>query len=196
MFCSQCGTRAEDGAKFCGACGKQLNAGVQAKQGAAPPVVVQPIVVQHAPVARKGTPTWLAVILGAAGLLVLLVGGLMYAGSWAVKQMEEPVQAHLEAIRKGDYETAYALTSTGFHENVPNAAFLLMAGAISGTLKASTFVVTDASAASATVGTVRGNLVDKKGAASPVAFTVVKEEKGWRVHEIDLEPDANRAGVQ
>jgi len=189
MFCSQCGAQAESGARFCGVCGKKMAASAPA------PAVVVPPVVTAAPV-KRGISIWLKVILGGAGALVLLLVGAVYAGNWAVRQMEEPVQAHLEAIRKDDLDAAYALTSAGFHENVPQAAFLLMAKAIQPTLRQSAFVVTQAAAANANAGVVTGELVDNKGKRSAVAFTVVQEQAGWRVHEIDLDPQANNAGVR
>ena len=197
MFCSNCGARAEDGARFCGGCGKQVGA-------ASSPAVArqaEPRAVfatePHAP--RRGLPTWISVILGGIVVVVVLAGGLLAWSSRILARMEEPVQAHLEAIRKDDLDAAYALTSAGFHKSVPQAAFIIMAKTISSALRGSTFVASDRRATGANVGLIRGSLVDKRGERTPVAFTVVEEPAGWRVHEINLQPEddgAAKGGVR
>ena len=187
MFCTECGTPSQPGAKFCGKCGRPVAAAPA--PGVAAPTYAQPVVV-----VTPGTPSpaggTRGCLLGGAvvvGLVVVAVAALLGWSALTVAKWEDAVQQHLEAIAREDYARAYALTSRGFHGQVPEPAFRLMAAVISSTMRKSKFVAVDKRATSETTAVVKGNLVDSQGASSPVTFTVVKEGDGWLIHEIDLE---------
>ncbi len=126
-FCPKCGTKADEGTKFCGKCGANLGEPIpDVPRPTPPPVVPAPPVVQTAvatpppPPAQQATPAKtggggcgkvIIIVLVVFGLMaVLVIGGFVYVGYKAKKKYDQVK----EAVNGGDVnDVANVLSGKG-----------------------------------------------------------------------------------
>ncbi len=126
-FCPKCGTKADDGTKFCGKCGANLGEPIpEAPRPTPPPFVQAPAAPQTSVVAPPTTPTQQAappkssgggcgkavvIVLVVVGLIaVLAIGGFVYVGYKAKKKYDQVK----EAVNSGDVnDVANVLSGNG-----------------------------------------------------------------------------------
>lgn len=123
------------------------------------------------------------IVLAAITLLVgVIVGGVFYATSGITDAGDE----FFEAARRGDYEAAYALTSTELR-NDSDVIRLQRYLEGSGLDK-----VTDTSWSSRSmennVGRLEGSVTTESGGTIPLKMQLVKEKGGWKIAMIETMP--------
>jgi len=172
MYCKDCGTLVPDGARFCPKCGTEVTAGgsqsPQAEAGSPP--------------AKSGKMAmWKKIVLGFVAIIVLVVSlALFLTGS-----LVDPVDKQLAALRSGDIDTAYSMTSDAFKKAVSRERFVAF-------LKAnpSLMEITDHSFSTREVGdgigTLKGTLETKSGSKIPVVYKLVDENGEWKILSITL----------
>ena len=175
MYCRNCGARIPDDANFCPECGAPASGEEHGgKPGAA---------AEAAPPAaeRPKMATWKKVLLGIVGAIVLAVSlAIFLTGS-----LVDAVDRQLAALRAGDVDAAYAMTSDAFKRAVSRERFAAF-------LKANPALmhVTDHSFTTRErengIGTLKGTLETENGGRIPVVYKLVEENGAWKILSLTL----------
>ena len=110
MFCPKCGTEIQQNAKFCASCGHNLSDEVVTEtQAASAP---QTTTTEEKPTWKKIVTWAFLFIVGVIALATVTTSGLM-----------DTVDAHLQALRDNNIESAYQHTTPDFQASTPLPAF-------------------------------------------------------------------------
>ena len=176
MFCSNCGAKIPEGAHFCPDCGIASD---RAATGAGTPATsaVSPAAVS----AKTKMALWKKILIGVA----VFIGGVIALAFFVTSGLDEPVKRHLDALRAGNIEAAYAETSIAFQQNTSieqYAAFIERYPVLKN--------IADYSFSSREVenglGTLKGTLTTTDGGVVPVEFKLVKENDQWKILGLSL----------
>ncbi len=175
MYCRNCGARIPDDANFCPECGAPVSdadrpGSATGNGGKVPPAAT-----------RRGMALWKKILLGVVAIIVVAVAlALLLTGP-----LVEPVEKQLSALRAGDVDAAYAMTSEAFQRAVSRDRF-------GDFLKANPVLmhVTDYSFSerkrSNGVGTLKGTLETEDGGKVPVVYKLIEEKGAWKILSITL----------
>lgn len=116
-------------------------------------------------------------------IILLVVGIALYATSGLLV----PIEGQLIALRSGDIVKAYAFTSKDF-QNVTSMAdfekFIERYPSLKNNERAS-FPTREISNH---IGTVKGTLIAKDGAATPIEYNLTKEDGEWKIMALSVNP--------
>jgi hypothetical protein len=182
MFCPKCGAELQQNAKFCTKCGNKIDNEAATVTQSPPPS--QPTTSNEtastatAPAAKpkwKKVVTWIFLfIVGVIALATLTTSGLM-----------DPVEAHLQALRTGDIDSAYQQTSTAFQANTPLPAFRKFVAAYPILNKHSSFSM-EKRGFEGNKGEVVGHLLVDGEEYSRIEFLMTKSGDAWKIQGIHI----------
>ena len=176
MFCSNCGAKIPEGAHFCPECGAASDQSAPAAATSATPSGSAAV----APVKTK-MALWKKILIG----IVVFIGGIVALAFFLTSGLDEPVKKHLDALRAGNIEAAYAETSIAFQQNTSieqYKAFIERYPVLKN--------IADYSFSSRAVenglGTLKGTLTTTDGGVVPIEFKLVKENDQWKILGLSL----------
>ncbi len=189
MFCSACGTELPDNAQFCTDCGNRIG-DQAAEQPQTPPQHEQSMTNGHlsigtgtatpAPTSAE-KPTWKKAVTWA----FLFIVGVIALATITTSGLMDPVEAHLDALRGGDVESAYLQTSKDFRENTPLPAFKKFVAAYPILNKNSAFSM-EQRGFEGSEGKVTGHLLIDGERFSRIEFLMTKGDDDWKIHGIKI----------
>ncbi|MCP5140721.1 MAG: DUF4864 domain-containing protein [Gammaproteobacteria bacterium] len=188
MFCPSCGAQIPAGAHFCPQCGANVagmapNASppVQNAGGNPPPAATPAPTASGAVSAPPKKHRLRRFLMWAAVFIVAVIGLAM----WATGDLVQVADDHLAALRQGDVDTAYSLTSTRFREETPLAVYKQFVASYPILTGHQTFEAGEREF-SGDVGTVKGTLTGGDHGVGQVEFQMVKEGEVWRIQGFEL----------
>lgn len=145
---------------------------------------------------HRVSPSPLKTVLTVIGVVILalifyftfIVCIVLYATSGIV----DTVRNQLTALRAGDYQTAYSLTSSEFQSTVSPEQFKVFIEQYPVLRNNADSTFNDRKIENGT-GTVKGTVTGTNGASKTVEYTLVKENGQWKILNIQLK--ATDAGV-
>jgi len=130
---------------------------------------------------KKGIALWKKILGGA----VVAIAIIIFIAMWATSGLMDPINRHLDALRNGNMEAAYAETSGAFRQNTSIEQY-------SNFVKQYPILIeyTDSSFSSRSVenniGNVKGTLTASDGTIFPIEFKLVKENDAWVILGLNL----------
>ena len=122
--------------------------------------------------------------------VIVIVAIYFFSGSG--RDVNKVGMAELNAIRAGDMQTAYDLTSTAFKKQTPPAAFTSYVGQYP-ILQQYTSVNFSQQQIEKTTAAIGGVMIGPDGRQMQIQFQFVKENKAWRIQGLSLAPLGNAA---
>ena len=194
MFCSKCGVKNPDEAKFCAGCGSQMGALAQPTQPIAPspqaqPVYQQPPIQPQMNVApalkpKKKMPLILKILI----VIVLIVVAVVALAMFATQGLVTAVENHLSLLKKGDIAAAYSqTTSKEFQNTLSQQEFQAFVQQYPFLLRNKSHSFTDREFNN-NIGKVKGQLIAEDGAVVPIVFALVKENGQWKIISFEINP--------
>ncbi|MCB1738525.1 MAG: DUF4864 domain-containing protein [Gammaproteobacteria bacterium] len=186
MFCPSCGAQIPNGAHFCPQCGANVGDATaspppQAAQPApASSAQPQPIPVAVAAPEKKKHPVR-RFLMWALAFIVAVIGLAM----WATGDLVQVADDHLAALRSGDVDGAYALTSKAFRSTTPLATYRQFLVAYPILTTHENFEHGERAFENGT-GYVKGTLNGGPNGVASVEFQMVKEGDVWRIQGFEL----------
>lgn len=132
---------------------------------------------------KKKSSLWKKVLIGAILFVVLIIVLVLFL----TKGIVTTVEKHLTALKKGDYYSAYALTSKDFKNSVSFEAFQEFVKRYPSLSKNKSHSFQERSIEN-NIGILKGTLTSEDGATTPVEYKLVKEEGEWKILSITLSP--------
>jgi len=130
---------------------------------------------------KKGVALWIKILGGAVAVIAVIV----FIAMWATSGLMDPINRHLDALRAGDMEAAYAETSGAFRQNTSIEQYNDFV-----TQYPILIEYTDSSFSSRSVenniGNVSGTLTAPDGTIYPIEFKLVKENDAWVILGLNL----------
>ena len=173
MFCANCGSKIPDGAHFCPDCGTAIDAAASAtpSQSAAP---------APAP-AKAKMALWKKILIG----IVVFIVGILAIGYFATSGLTEPVGRHLDALRAGNIEAAYAETSIAFQQSTSLEQYAAFIERYPALKNIADYSFSERSVENG-IGTLKGKLTTTDGGVVPIEFKLVKENDQWKILGLSL----------
>jgi hypothetical protein len=131
---------------------------------------------------KKGS-LWKKIFVGVVLFVVLVV----VLALLLTKGIVTTVEKQLTALKKGDYYTAYALTSKDFKNTVSFEAFQDFVKRYPSLSRNKSHSFKERTIENNT-GTLKGTLQSEDGAITPVEYKLVKEDGEWKILAITLSP--------
>ncbi len=175
MYCRKCGAPVPDDANFCPGCGTPASrtdgpAADAGNGGGAPPVTP-----------RRKMATWKKVLLG----IVVVIAAAVALALLLTGPLVEPVENQLAALRSGDVDGAYAMTSEAFRRAVSRERFAAFLKANPVLMHAADYSFSERKRSNG-VGTLKGTLETEDGGRVPVVYKLVEENGAWKILSITL----------
>lgn len=186
MFCPSCGAQIPNGAHFCPQCGANVgDAAASPPPQAAQPapgssVQAQPIPAPVAASEKKKHPVR-RFLMWALVFIVAVIGLAM----WATGDLVQVADDHLAALRSGDVDSAYALTSKAFRSTTPLVTYRQFLAAYPILTTHENFEHGERAFENGT-GYVKGTLNGGPNGVASVEFQMVKEGDVWRIQGFEL----------
>ena len=131
--------------------------------------------------AKKGMPVWQKIVGGIVAAIIIIV----VIALWATSGMMDSVTRHMDALKAGNIDAAYAETSGAFQQSTSLEQY----GAFVETYP----ILTEYSEKSFpsrsvenNIGQVDGTLTAPDGTVVPISFQLVKENDTWVILGINL----------
>ncbi len=134
---------------------------------------------------KKKMALWKKIAIGS----VLFIGGCVSFILLATSGAVEAVESQLAALRAGDVDKAYSLTSKAFRQATSREQFAQFTSRYKVLSKNKEYSFTSRSV-SGGVGKLEGTLTAQDGTVRPVRYQLVKEEGEWRVLHITFQTEA------
>lgn len=177
MYCTDCGAKIPENAKFCPSCGTSLD---ETKKSTTASVQRHQPQIQSPPEKPK-MATWKKVLIGIVGFIVFVVAlGLM-----VTSDLQELTDAHLAAIRSGDLDTAYSQTSPQFRQATSRQQFEQFIAAYP-VLTQHTEFLFDSRGFENDTGHVNGHLADEGKKLARIEFKLLKVGEKWTIQGFNL----------
>jgi hypothetical protein len=173
MFCSKCGAELLDDAKFCAECGNKLDDQVEANH--------PPVENSKSTTTSTTTPMWKKILIGVSLFIVGVVGLVLMSTS----EMMDPVEAHLQALRNGDMESAHQHLSADFQSSMPLPAFKKYV-AENSILKTHATFSMEESSFEGTQGMVTGYLLLNGEKFSRIEYQMLNTDGNWKIHGMNV----------
>ena len=194
MFCSKCGVKNSDEAKFCAGCGSQMGVLAQPTQPIAPapqaqPAYQQPPIQPQMNVApalkpKKKMPLILKILI----VIVLIVVAVVALAMFATQGLVTAVENHLALLKKGDIAAAYTqTTSKEFQNTLSQQEFQAFVQQYPFLLRNKSYSFTNREFNN-NIGKVKGQLIAEDGAVVPIVFALVKENGQWKIISFEINP--------
>ena len=185
-FCTKCGTKLDDSAKFCASCGQPVEA--PAAVGSSAPAA--------APAAPKKKQmsgcTIAAIVVGAlAALGLVFVIGLIALVGFFTSDVVKATEDYLALLKQGRVQEAYDASASGLREATSFEEFEQVIAAFPILSQHTSFSVESRNLENDT-GSVNGELRDPAGHRAAVEFNLVKENGVWRVLSLHVKSVARR----
>ncbi len=187
MFCSACGTELPDNAKFCTDCGNKIG-DPAAEQHQTPSQHEQSTTQEHPSIVASPSaatssekPTWKKIVTWA----FIFIVGVIALATITTSGLMDPVEAHLDALRSGDIESAYLQTSQSFRANTPLPAFKKFVAAYPILNKNSAFSMEERGF-EGNEGKVTGHLLIDGEKFSRIEFLMSKGDDDWKIQGIQI----------
>jgi len=121
--------------------------------------------------------------LGIVAAILVVIGIFFYTGS----SPTDVIDLQLNAIQKRDYQKAFSYMSKDFHEATALKDYEKF---IDNTvpLKNNKSIHIKEKTIKDKSGTISAVLIDKEGNKTPVEYKIIKEEDGWKIQVINLNP--------
>lgn len=130
-------------------------------------------------------PKWLkialAVAVGAAAVIALIV----WFALWATSGLIEPIERQLAALKAGNMEAAYAETSEAFRGATTQEQFGAFVEQYPILKEAESHSFSNRSISNG-VGTVSGTLTSATGGVWPIDYRLTKENEIWKIEYINV----------
>ena len=188
MFCPSCGAQIPAGAHFCPQCGANVagmapNASppVQNAGGNPPPAATPAPTASGAVSAPPKKHRLRRFLMWAAVFIVAVIGLAM----WATGDLVQVADDHLAALRSGDVDGAYALTSKAFRSTTPLVTYRQFLAAYPILTTHENFEHGERAFENGT-GYVKGTLNGGPNGVASVEFQMVKEGDVWRIQGFEL----------
>ncbi len=130
---------------------------------------------------KKGMALWLKILIGAVVAIILIISIAM----WATSGMMDSVNRHMDALKAGNIDAAYAETSGAFQQQTSLEQY--------NEFVKSYPILTDyveksfpSRSVENNIGTVEGTLTAPDGTVMPIAFQLVKENDAWVILGLNL----------
>ena len=172
MFCPKCGTEIQQNAKFCASCGHNLSDEVATETQAASTPQAS---------ATEEKPTWKKIVTWA----FLFIVGVIALATVTTSGLMDPVEAHLQALRSGDIESAYQHTTADFQANTPLPAFKKFVAAYPLLSKHTSFSM-EQRGFEGNQGTVTGHLLLEGDKYSRIEFLMSDVGDDWKIQGIQI----------
>ena len=194
MFCSKCGVKNPDEAKFCAGCGSQMGVLAQPTQPIAPAPQAQPAY-QQSPIQpqmnvapalkpKKKMPLILKILI----VIVLIVVAVVALAMFATQGLVTAVENHLALLKKGDIAAAYTqTTSKEFQNTLSQQEFQAFVQQYPFLLRNKSYSFTNREFNN-NIGKVKGQLIAEDGAVVPIVFALVKENGQWKIISFEINP--------
>jgi hypothetical protein len=198
MFCSKCGVKNPDEAKFCAGCGAVIGASVSPPQPPVPPLqppvppppiqptYQQPPIQPQMPAVKpkKKRHLLLKILIVIIIFIIAVVGLAMFATQGLVTVVEN----HLSLLKKGDFAAAYQqTTSKEFQNTLSQQEFQAFVQQYPFLLHNKSHSLTDREFNN-NVGKVKGQLIADDGSVVPILYILVKENGQWRIISFEINP--------
>lgn len=133
----------------------------------------------------KKMSKFLKVIIGIGIFIVVVV----VIALWATSGMTKAIDKQLAALRAGDLNTAYSLTSKSFQSQTSLEQFREFVSQYPSLSNNQSSTFTNRTNENG-LGTVEGKLIAKDGSVTPVAYQLIKEEGSgeWKIQGIKINP--------
>jgi len=177
MYCTDCGAKVPEDAKFCPNCGISLD---ETKKSATSSIQ------RHEPQIKSTTEkpamaTWKKVLLGIVGFIVFIVAlSLMVTGD-----LQGLTDSHLAALRSGDLDTAYSQTSPQFRKATSLPQFKKFVAAYP-VLTQHTEFQFESRGFENNTGHVNGHLADEGKKLAKIEFKLIKVGENWTIQGFNL----------
>ncbi len=170
MFCTHCGAKLKEGAKFCASCGQPV---VKDEEHGQPP---QPLV------KKKKMPFWLKLVAALAVLALIVVSvGILFTES-----IVEVIDEQLVALKANDVTKAYyAYTSKDFQKATSLDKFKQFVKAYPEFSKVQSTHFSERSIKDS-ISTIKGTLTSADNVRIPVEYQLIKENGKWKILNIQL----------
>lgn len=132
---------------------------------------------------KKKIALWKKLLLGVVLFVVLIIALALIL----TKGIVTTVEKQLTALKKGDYYTAYALTSKDFKNSVSFEDFQEFVKRYPSLSRNKSHSFKERSIENNT-GLLKGTLTSEDGAITPVEYRLVKEDGEWKIISITLSP--------
>ncbi|MCF6344734.1 MAG: DUF4864 domain-containing protein [Devosiaceae bacterium] len=131
--------------------------------------------------AKKPIPLWLKIVGSGVAVIIVIVTIAM----WATSGLMDPINRHLDALKAGNMEAAYAETSRAF---IQNTTFEQYGAFVKSYPILTNFTEKNFSSRSVenNIGKVEGTLTDPEGTVVPISFQLVKENDIWVILGLNL----------
>jgi hypothetical protein len=179
MFCPECGAELQQNAKFCTNCGNKIDDEVATESQPAPPS--QPTTSNETAAAAAEKPKWKKVVTW----VFLFIVGVIALATLTTSGLMDPVEAHLQALRTGDIDSAYQQTTAAFQTNTPLPAFRKFVAAYPILNKHSSFSM-EKRGFEGNKGEVTGHLLIDGEEYSRIEFLMAKNDDVWKIQGIHI----------
>ena len=177
-FCTKCGTKLDDNAKFCASCGQASDTPSTGAPPSSPPAAPPGV----APT-KKGMSGCAIAAIVAGGLAVLgivFVTGLIVLVGFFTGDVVKATEDYLALLKQGRVEEAYEASASGLREATSLDEFKQVVAAFPILARHTSFSIESRNIDNDT-GNVSGELRDAAGHRTSVEFDLVKENGVWRV---------------
>jgi hypothetical protein len=182
MFCPECGTEIPQNAKFCSSCGYKIDDGAE-EQPQTAAVNEQPANQTSSIDAMPAEkPKWKKVVTK----IFLFIVGVIALATFTTSGLMDPVEAHLEALRNGNIDSAYEQTSADFRENTSLTAFKKLVAAYPILSNHSSFSMESRSFEN-NKGMVTGHLLTDGEQISRIEFLMAKNGDAWAIQGLHIQ---------
>jgi hypothetical protein len=182
MFCPKCGTELKQNAKFCANCGNKLSdEATKQPEAAAPSQSATTNEVHTDATAPAVKPKWKKVVTW----VFLCIVGIIALATLTTSGLMDPVEAHLQALRTGDIDTAYQQTSADFRANTPLPLFKKFVAAYP-ILNRHTSFSMEKRGFEGNSGEVAGYLLIDGEEHSRIEFLMAKNDDSWKIQGIHI----------
>lgn len=176
MFCSKCGSNANEGSRYCATCGTKFELIDPPNPSQNQETTSQPLV------KKKPMPLWFMIVLLLA--IIALMG--VTAGILFTESLVDVVDKQLSELRDSNIDKAYfAYTSSEFQKATSLDEFRDFINTYPIFVKNQSSLFTQR-ALQHNLGTLKGTLTDPEHKKIPVEYRLIKEDGKWRILSIHL----------
>jgi hypothetical protein len=158
MLCPECKAELQESAEFCPSCGN---------------TVFNKTAVEN--LLWKKIAPWGALFI--VGMIIIM--------TLVTSELNDTVNSHLRALRKGDIGSAYQYTSAGFRTNTPLPAYVKFVTTYPILRKHTSFEI-DKSSSEGDTGELTGHLLVDGERYSSIEFRLAKDDNKWKIQGINI----------